>query len=98
MFGKTEVESRVNISRARFNTLECVATVEGEQAYILYSISGELNSRIYIQSYISSTGSLNRGCGIKGGVDVCQFTCFAAEVMQSSPCFLCNIIGQQQRT
>uniref|UniRef100_A0AAX7VBP7 receptor protein-tyrosine kinase n=1 Tax=Astatotilapia calliptera TaxID=8154 RepID=A0AAX7VBP7_ASTCA len=39
MFGKTEVESRVNISRARFNTLECVATVEGEQAYILYSIS-----------------------------------------------------------
>uniref|UniRef100_A0AAQ5X2Z3 receptor protein-tyrosine kinase n=1 Tax=Amphiprion ocellaris TaxID=80972 RepID=A0AAQ5X2Z3_AMPOC len=42
MFGKTEVESRVNISRGRFNTLECVATVEGEQAYTLFSISGEL--------------------------------------------------------
>uniref|UniRef100_A0A4W6CI82 Mast/stem cell growth factor receptor n=1 Tax=Lates calcarifer TaxID=8187 RepID=A0A4W6CI82_LATCA len=39
MFGKTEVESRVNISRGRFNTLECVATVEGEQAYTLFSIS-----------------------------------------------------------
>ncbi|XP_039984699.1 mast/stem cell growth factor receptor kita isoform X1 [Xiphias gladius] len=38
-FGKTEVESRVNISRGRFNTLECVATVEGEQAYTLFSIS-----------------------------------------------------------
>uniref|UniRef100_A0A673AZ50 receptor protein-tyrosine kinase n=1 Tax=Sphaeramia orbicularis TaxID=375764 RepID=A0A673AZ50_9TELE len=33
LFGKTEVESRVNISRGRFSTLECVATVEGEQAY-----------------------------------------------------------------
>lgn len=40
-FGKTEVESRMNISRGRFNTLECVATVEGEQAYTLFSISGE---------------------------------------------------------
>ncbi|GLD65525.1 mast/stem cell growth factor receptor Kit isoform X1 [Lates japonicus] len=39
MFGKTEVESRMNISRGRFNTLECVATVEGEQAYTLFSIS-----------------------------------------------------------
>uniref|UniRef100_A0A3Q3W2Z2 receptor protein-tyrosine kinase n=1 Tax=Mola mola TaxID=94237 RepID=A0A3Q3W2Z2_MOLML len=39
MFGKTEVESRVNISRGRFNTLECVATVAGEQAYTLFSIS-----------------------------------------------------------
>ncbi|XP_040896821.1 mast/stem cell growth factor receptor kita isoform X2 [Toxotes jaculatrix] len=38
-FGKTEVESRVNISRGRFTTLECVATVEGEQAYTLFSIS-----------------------------------------------------------
>ncbi|XP_020499429.2 mast/stem cell growth factor receptor kita isoform X2 [Labrus bergylta] len=38
-FGKTEVESRVNISRGRFNTLECVATAEGEQAYTLFSIS-----------------------------------------------------------
>ncbi|XP_044054971.1 mast/stem cell growth factor receptor kita isoform X2 [Siniperca chuatsi] len=39
MFGKTEVESRMNISRGRFSTLECVATVEGEQAYTLFSIS-----------------------------------------------------------
>uniref|UniRef100_A0A673AVJ8 receptor protein-tyrosine kinase n=1 Tax=Sphaeramia orbicularis TaxID=375764 RepID=A0A673AVJ8_9TELE len=31
--------SRVNISRGRFSTLECVATVEGEQAYTLFSIS-----------------------------------------------------------
>ncbi|XP_075895407.1 mast/stem cell growth factor receptor kita [Nelusetta ayraudi] len=38
-FGKTEVESRVNVSRGRFNTLECVATVAGEQAYTLFSIS-----------------------------------------------------------
>lgn len=41
LFGKTEVESRVNVSRGRFNTLECVATVAGEQAYTLFSISGE---------------------------------------------------------
>ncbi|XP_041646532.1 mast/stem cell growth factor receptor kita [Cheilinus undulatus] len=38
LFGKTEVESRVNVSRGRFNTLECVATAEGEQAYTLFSI------------------------------------------------------------
>ncbi|KAL1022593.1 hypothetical protein UPYG_G00029670 [Umbra pygmaea] len=38
-FGKTEVESRLNITTRRFNTLECVATVEGEQAYTLFSIS-----------------------------------------------------------
>ncbi|XP_029905736.1 mast/stem cell growth factor receptor kita isoform X2 [Myripristis murdjan] len=39
LFGKTGVESRVNISSGRFQTLECVATVEGEQAYTLFSIS-----------------------------------------------------------
>ncbi|KAK0147254.1 Mast/stem cell growth factor receptor Kit [Merluccius polli] len=39
LFGKTEVESRVNVSTGRFHTLECVATVEGEQAYTLFSIS-----------------------------------------------------------
>lgn len=39
MFGKTGVESRVNVSRGRFSTLECVATAEGEQAYTLFSIS-----------------------------------------------------------
>ncbi|XP_030228746.1 mast/stem cell growth factor receptor kita isoform X2 [Gadus morhua] len=39
LFGKTGVESRVNVSTRRFHTLECVATVEGEQAYTLFSIS-----------------------------------------------------------
>ncbi|CAL1592988.1 unnamed protein product [Knipowitschia caucasica] len=39
LFGKSEVESRVNVSRGRFSTLECVATAEGEQAYMLFSIS-----------------------------------------------------------
>ncbi|KAJ3599611.1 hypothetical protein NHX12_033567, partial [Muraenolepis orangiensis] len=39
LFGNTEVESRVNVSAGRFHTLECVATVEGEQAYTLFSIS-----------------------------------------------------------
>ncbi|CAB1324124.1 unnamed protein product, partial [Coregonus sp. 'balchen'] len=38
-FGKTEVESRLNITTGRFHTLECVATVEGEQDYTLFSIS-----------------------------------------------------------
>uniref|UniRef100_A0A6Q2ZL27 receptor protein-tyrosine kinase n=1 Tax=Esox lucius TaxID=8010 RepID=A0A6Q2ZL27_ESOLU len=38
-FGKTEVESRLNVTTGRFNTLECVATVDGEQAYTLFSIS-----------------------------------------------------------
>lgn len=52
MFGKTEVESRLNISRGRFNTLECVATVEGEQAYTLFSISGELRPQMRILTQI----------------------------------------------
>ncbi|KAM4574854.1 mast/stem cell growth factor receptor kita isoform 2-T2 [Fundulus diaphanus] len=38
-FGQTEVESQVNVIKGRFNTLECVATAEGEQAYILFSVS-----------------------------------------------------------
>uniref|UniRef100_A0A7N6AAP7 receptor protein-tyrosine kinase n=1 Tax=Anabas testudineus TaxID=64144 RepID=A0A7N6AAP7_ANATE len=38
MFGKTEVESRVNISRGRYNTLECVATVEGEQRIVPHDL------------------------------------------------------------
>ncbi|KAI1888704.1 hypothetical protein AGOR_G00171470 [Albula goreensis] len=37
-FGRREVESRVNISRSSFATLECVATAEGQQAYTLFSI------------------------------------------------------------
>ncbi|CAG5862335.1 unnamed protein product [Menidia menidia] len=39
VFGLTEVESRVKINRGRFSTLECVATAEGEQAFILFSIN-----------------------------------------------------------
>lgn len=38
-FGVSEVESRLNISKNHFPTLECVATVEGEQVYTLFSIS-----------------------------------------------------------
>lgn len=41
-FGRTEVESRLNITKGRYHTLECVATTQGEQAYTLFSISGEL--------------------------------------------------------
>ncbi|XP_033831249.1 KIT proto-oncogene, receptor tyrosine kinase b [Periophthalmus magnuspinnatus] len=40
-FGRSEVESRVNISKehAQYNTLECVAYTEGDEAYTLFSIS-----------------------------------------------------------
>ncbi|XP_026799071.3 KIT proto-oncogene, receptor tyrosine kinase b [Pangasianodon hypophthalmus] len=38
-FGRTEVESRLNITKGRYHTLECVATTQGEQAYTLFSIS-----------------------------------------------------------
>ncbi|KAM9792715.1 KIT proto-oncogene, receptor tyrosine kinase b [Neosynchiropus ocellatus] len=40
-FGRGEVESRLNISKehARYNTLECVASTEGDEAYTLFSIS-----------------------------------------------------------
>ncbi|XP_013873207.1 mast/stem cell growth factor receptor kita [Austrofundulus limnaeus] len=40
-FEKTQVESRVNISRGRFNFLECVATAEGGQDSTLFSINVE---------------------------------------------------------
>lgn len=51
MFGMTEVESRVNISRGRFSTLECVAAVEGEgeQDYILFAIGGEWSRRLQVE-------------------------------------------------
>uniref|UniRef100_A0A8C5AIQ2 receptor protein-tyrosine kinase n=1 Tax=Gadus morhua TaxID=8049 RepID=A0A8C5AIQ2_GADMO len=53
LFGKTGVESRVNVSTRRFHTLECVATVEGEQAYTLFSISGGFNSAtLFVQEII----------------------------------------------
>ncbi|XP_019111880.2 KIT proto-oncogene, receptor tyrosine kinase b isoform X2 [Larimichthys crocea] len=41
-FGRREVESRLNVSNrehARYHTLECVASTEGEEAYTLFSIS-----------------------------------------------------------
>lgn len=42
-FGRSEVESRLNVSHkehALYHTLECVASTEGEEAYTLFSISG----------------------------------------------------------
>lgn len=41
-FGKSEVESRLNITKelANYHTLECVASNEGEEAYTLFTISG----------------------------------------------------------
>ncbi|KAK2816955.1 hypothetical protein Q5P01_025146 [Channa striata] len=43
-FGRSEVESRLNISKehAHYHTLECVASTEGEEAYTLFSISERL--------------------------------------------------------
>uniref|UniRef100_A0A7N8WJ57 Mast/stem cell growth factor receptor n=1 Tax=Mastacembelus armatus TaxID=205130 RepID=A0A7N8WJ57_9TELE len=40
-FGKSEVESRLNVSKehTHYHTLECVASMEGEEAYTLFSIS-----------------------------------------------------------
>ncbi|XP_013860339.1 KIT proto-oncogene, receptor tyrosine kinase b isoform X1 [Austrofundulus limnaeus] len=40
-FGRTRVESRLNVSKehAQYHTLECVASTEGEEAYTLFSIS-----------------------------------------------------------
>ncbi|KAJ8372631.1 hypothetical protein AAFF_G00280470 [Aldrovandia affinis] len=37
-FGRREVESRVNVSRGNFHTLECVASAEGQEAYSLFSV------------------------------------------------------------
>uniref|UniRef100_A0A8C5D690 receptor protein-tyrosine kinase n=1 Tax=Gouania willdenowi TaxID=441366 RepID=A0A8C5D690_GOUWI len=41
LFGRSEVESRLNVTKelAHFNTLECVASTEGEEAHTLFSIS-----------------------------------------------------------
>uniref|UniRef100_A0A671MKF5 Mast/stem cell growth factor receptor Kit n=1 Tax=Sinocyclocheilus anshuiensis TaxID=1608454 RepID=A0A671MKF5_9TELE len=38
-FGRSEVDSQLNVSKGKFHTLECVATTQGEQAYTLFSIS-----------------------------------------------------------
>ncbi|XP_030643569.1 KIT proto-oncogene, receptor tyrosine kinase b [Chanos chanos] len=37
-FGRSLVESRLNISRGNYHTLECVASTYGEQAYALFTI------------------------------------------------------------
>lgn len=45
VFGRSEVESRLNVSHkehSHFHTLECVASTEGEEAYTLFSISERL--------------------------------------------------------
>lgn len=53
VFGRSEVESRMNVSHKEhmhYHTLECVASTEGEEAYTLFSISGTiLSSRILPQ-------------------------------------------------
>ncbi|XP_051982919.1 mast/stem cell growth factor receptor kita-like [Xyrauchen texanus] len=38
-FGRSEVESRLNVSKGKYHTLECLATTQGEHAYTLFSIS-----------------------------------------------------------
>lgn len=40
-FGKGAVESRLNITKNNYATLECVASANGEIVYTLFSISGE---------------------------------------------------------
>lgn len=59
-FGKTGVESRVNVNRGRFNTLECVAMAEGGQASILFSISEEKHDLFtpLLIGFISAAGIL----------------------------------------
>ncbi|TRY66258.1 hypothetical protein DNTS_006736 [Danionella cerebrum] len=37
-FGRSEVESRLNITKGKFHTLECVANTQGEQAFTLYEV------------------------------------------------------------
>lgn len=43
-YGRSEVESRLNVSKehAQYHTLECVATTEGAEAFTLFSISERL--------------------------------------------------------
>ncbi|CAJ1052216.1 KIT proto-oncogene%2C receptor tyrosine kinase b isoform X1 [Xyrichtys novacula] len=43
-FGRSEVESRLNVSKehTHYHTLECVASVDGDEAYTLFSISERL--------------------------------------------------------
>ncbi|KAL4635446.1 mast/stem cell growth factor receptor Kit isoform X1 [Arapaima gigas] len=38
-FGRSKVESRLNVSRGSYHTVECVATVDDQEAFVLFSIS-----------------------------------------------------------
>ncbi|KPP64899.1 hypothetical protein Z043_116713 [Scleropages formosus] len=40
-FGRRKVESRLNVSRTGYPTVECLATVDDQEAFFLFSISGE---------------------------------------------------------
>ncbi len=57
-FGRSEVDSRLNVSKGKFHTLECVATTQGEQAYTLFSISGE-NTNTLVFTLIDKLSSLH---------------------------------------
>uniref|UniRef100_A0A672QGI2 Mast/stem cell growth factor receptor Kit n=1 Tax=Sinocyclocheilus grahami TaxID=75366 RepID=A0A672QGI2_SINGR len=54
-FGKGTVESRLNITKNSYSTLECVASANGEIVYTLFSISGEAHT-------LAVTGSNVKGC------------------------------------
>lgn len=55
VFGRSEVESRLNVSHkehSHYHTLECVASTEGEEAYTLFSISGTMALRQTLSLYV----------------------------------------------
>ena len=55
VFGRSEVVSRLNVSKehTHYHTLECVATTEeGEEAYTLFSISGTTQTHTNLYMYI----------------------------------------------
>lgn len=57
-FGKGAVESRLNITKNNYPTLECVASAEGEIVYTLFSISGEnTNNHVHPPHKIKHTPS-----------------------------------------
>uniref|UniRef100_A0A8C5D2X8 receptor protein-tyrosine kinase n=1 Tax=Gouania willdenowi TaxID=441366 RepID=A0A8C5D2X8_GOUWI len=53
LFGRSEVESRLNVTKelAHFNTLECVASTEGEEAHTLFSISGRTRALFLCRNF-----------------------------------------------
>jgi len=62
-FGKGAVESRLNITKNNYATLECVASANGEIVYTLFSISGEqITSQItytHIHTPVHPTSDIN---------------------------------------